>query len=217
MSVTLNSALSGHVTADNPAINVVFPSSQEITISGPEDTITPVDDNGTYVALATEAKQDTQNNRLGDLTETAPASDTASSGLNGRLQRIAQRLTSLIALLPSSLGQKAMSDSLAVTIASDQSAVTTSPSGGSLTNRSGTATTTSSQIAASNTSRKYFLIQNIGSQIIYIDFGTAAVVGTPSLHINPGATFIMEGGFVSTQAINAIVSASTAAYIAKEG
>ncbi len=32
----------------------------------------------------------------GSLTETAPASDTASSGLNGRLQRIAQRLTTII-------------------------------------------------------------------------------------------------------------------------
>lgn len=38
------------------------------------------------------------------MTETAPASDTASSGVNGRLQRVAQRLTSLIALLPTSLG-----------------------------------------------------------------------------------------------------------------
>src|SRR5689334_21635313 len=38
--------------------------------------------------------------KLGGVTETAPASDTASSGLNGRLQRIAQRLTSLIALFP---------------------------------------------------------------------------------------------------------------------
>lgn len=42
--------------------------------------------------------------KIGSLTETAPASDTASSGINGRLQRIAQRLTSLIALLPTSLG-----------------------------------------------------------------------------------------------------------------
>src|SRR3569832_942792 len=41
--------------------------------------------------------------KLGALTETAPASDTASSGLNGRLQRIAQRITSLIALLPAAL------------------------------------------------------------------------------------------------------------------
>lgn len=40
---------------------------------------------------------------VGAVTETAPATDTASSGLNGRLQRIAQRLTSLIALLPTAL------------------------------------------------------------------------------------------------------------------
>lgn len=42
--------------------------------------------------------------KTGSLTETAPATDTASSGVNGRLQRIAQRLTSLIALLPAALG-----------------------------------------------------------------------------------------------------------------
>lgn len=41
---------------------------------------------------------------IGAVTETAPATDTASSGLNGRLQRIAQRLTSIIALLPTALG-----------------------------------------------------------------------------------------------------------------
>lgn len=52
--------------------------------------------------------------QTGAVTETAPASDTASSGLNGRLQRIAQRLTSLIALVPASLGAKAASASLSV-------------------------------------------------------------------------------------------------------
>lgn len=62
---------------------------------------------------------------LGATNETAPATDTATSGHNGRLQRIAQRITSLIALVPASLGQKAMSGSFAVAIASDQSAVTT--------------------------------------------------------------------------------------------
>lgn len=40
---------------------------------------------------------------IGSLTETVPASDTASSGLNGRLQRIAQRLSSLITLVPTAL------------------------------------------------------------------------------------------------------------------
>lgn len=60
--------------------------------------------------------------QIGLLTEAAPASDTASSGLNGRLQRIAQRITSLIAQLPATLGQKTMAASLAVTLASDQPA-----------------------------------------------------------------------------------------------
>jgi sarcosine oxidase gamma subunit len=65
--------------------------------------------------------------KLGIVTETAPASDTASSGLNGRLQRIAQRLTSLIALLPASLGQKTSAASLAVVIASDQTSLSVTP------------------------------------------------------------------------------------------
>jgi hypothetical protein len=62
---------------------------------------------------------------VGGLTETAPASDTASSGLNGRLQRIAQRVTSLIALFPASIGQKAKSAALAVTLASDEDLLAT--------------------------------------------------------------------------------------------
>lgn len=56
---------------------------------------------------------------VGSLTETAPATDTASSGLNGRLQRIAQRITALIAQLPASLGMKTAANSLSVTVASD--------------------------------------------------------------------------------------------------
>lgn len=35
--------------------------------------------------------------KIGGLTETAPSTDTGSSAINGRMQRIAQRLTSLIA------------------------------------------------------------------------------------------------------------------------
>ncbi|TIN10377.1 hypothetical protein [Mesorhizobium sp.] len=72
-----------------------------------------VDGTGAEVAVATSALQTANGTKLdtlhtdlaaeatliGAVTEAAPASDTASSGLNGRLQRIAQRLTSL---LPSS-------------------------------------------------------------------------------------------------------------------
>lgn len=76
---------------------------------------------------ATSAKQDAQSALIGDLVEAAPASDTASSGLNGRLQRIAQRITSLIALFPTALGQSTMANSFRVVLASDQSAIPTTP------------------------------------------------------------------------------------------
>lgn len=65
------------------------------------------------------ASDDDVQAKLGIVTETAPATDTASSGLNGRLQRVAQRLTSLIALLPSAIGQTNKAGSLSVAHATD--------------------------------------------------------------------------------------------------
>lgn len=81
---------------------------------------------GTIAGIATETTLAATNTLVGSVTETAPASDTASSGTNGRLQRVAQRLTSLIALLPASLGQKSMASSLPVVVASDQGALSVS-------------------------------------------------------------------------------------------
>lgn len=71
-------------------------------------------------ALALETTQVANGVLIGAVTEAAPATDTASSGLNGRLQRIAQRLTSIIAVLPSAIGQQLKANSLSVTMASDQ-------------------------------------------------------------------------------------------------
>lgn len=61
--------------------------------------------------------------RIGPVAEAAPSTDTASSALNGRLQRVAQRITSLLTLFPSSIGQKNKAGSLSVTLASDQDAL----------------------------------------------------------------------------------------------
>lgn len=55
---------------------------------------------GVDISPLSESDFDT---KVGSLTESAPATDTASSGLNGRLQRIAQRITSFIALIPAAL------------------------------------------------------------------------------------------------------------------
>ena len=55
----------------------------------------------TETTLGTRLSESDFDTKTGSLTETAPGTDTASSGLNGRLQRIAQRLTSLITALGS--------------------------------------------------------------------------------------------------------------------
>jgi hypothetical protein len=73
------------------------------TVTANLGTIAGVATEATLANVATSANQSTLNTRIGDVTETAPSTDTASSGLNGRLQRTAQRLTSLIALVPSAL------------------------------------------------------------------------------------------------------------------
>ncbi len=59
--------------------------------------------NTSALALETGGNLATLVTEAGSLTETAPVSDTASSGLNGRLQRIAQRLSTLITALGSPL------------------------------------------------------------------------------------------------------------------
>lgn len=101
--------ISGMVTAVVAGTVAVsnFPATQPISAaalplpSGAATEATLAAAEGILSTLLTIVDFDT---KTGSLTETAPATDTASSGLNGRLQRIAQRLTSLIALLPTGLG-----------------------------------------------------------------------------------------------------------------
>lgn len=110
----------------------------------------------------------TANTQIGSLTETAPASDTASSGLNGRLQRLAQRLTALIALLPGSLGQKTAANSLAVTIASDQTAVSVRPQQyTTISSASVSIGSTASALPSPLNGYKYCLIEVISGDIRY--------------------------------------------------
>ena len=78
---------------------------------------------GGAIANAARVTVGTDDTMVGAVNETAPATDTASSGLNGRLQRIAQRITSMIALIPAALGQGTMAQSFRVVVASDQTPV----------------------------------------------------------------------------------------------
>lgn len=90
---------------------------------------------------------------------------------------------------------------------------------GSLSDKSGSASTTSAQIVAGNPYRTYFFFQNLDASIIqYINFGSAATAGSGSIKVAAGATFEMRlEGYVSTDAINVISASGTPAYTAKEG
>lgn len=113
--------------------------------------------------------------RLGIITETAPIGDTDSSGINGRLQRIAQRLASLIALLPASLGIKAASASLSIAPASDVIfSIRLAASAAALTSVNSAAT--SGTILAANAARKGASISNTDANALYLDLsgGTAS-------------------------------------------
>lgn len=156
---------------------------------------------------------------IGALTEAAPATDTASSGMNGRLQRIAQRLTSLIALLPGSLGQKAMAASLAVTVASDQSAVPVSgtvaatQSGSWIVKDSVASTSTLSNVSssatnvtllASNANRLGATFYNDSTQICYLKFGATASSTSYTVQLVAGAYYELPPAHIYTGIIDGL-------------
>lgn len=98
------------------SVPVVLPAAQVSALTPPAAiTGFALESGGNLATLVSE---------IGATNETAPGSDTATAGLSGRLQRIAQRLTSLLALFPSTLGQTTKAGSLSVAVASDQTLAT---------------------------------------------------------------------------------------------
>ena len=99
---------SAHVSGDD-GVMLLAVRANTATATGADGDYVPLltDTNGRLHVIepsaATRLTESDFDTKVGALTETAPATDTASSGLNGRLQRIAQRITSLIALIPTAL------------------------------------------------------------------------------------------------------------------
>ena len=89
---------------------------------------------------------------------------------------------------------------------------------GAVTNRSSTITTggTSQQVAASNTSRKYFLIQNISDTDMYLGVGYTPTTTTGILLAKSGSGITFESGFIPTSAINVLCATTGKAFVALE-
>lgn len=90
------------------------------------------------------------------------------------------------------------------------------PNRGIISDRSGTiARPASQEIAAANVNRGYFFIQNISEDVLWLNFGIAAVMDSPSIKLYPDATFEMNK-FNSTDSIN-LIGPVGAKFVAKEG
>ena len=127
---------------ENPNGQATMANSEPVVIAS-DQTAVPVSASSLPLptGAATEATLDTTNTEIGGLTETAPASDTASSGLNGRLQRIAQRLTSILAKQPA-LGTAGSASTDVITVQGIASGTVIPVSAASLPLPSGAATET---------------------------------------------------------------------------
>ncbi|GAC1503879.1 MAG: hypothetical protein NVS1B10_08970 [Candidatus Saccharimonadales bacterium] len=109
-----------------------------------------------------------------------------------------------------------------VVILQTDDSIQTVPFRGTVTDRSGVTSATpntSTQVVAINASRKYFFIQNLDStNDIFINLTTAAstTAGT-SIRLPAKAAYVMESGFISTEAINVVSATASVSFVAKEG
>jgi hypothetical protein len=92
------------------------------------------------------------------------------------------------------------------------------PTKGTLTDRSGSIASggVAQQLAAANTSRQYFLFENVSDTDMWLNFGVTAVAAQPSFRIVPTGSLVMEDGFVSTQLISVICATTAKEFTAKE-
>jgi hypothetical protein len=93
------------------------------------------------------------------------------------------------------------------------------PTRGTLTDRSAAiaAGGVAQTVAAANSSRKYFLFENVSDTNMWLNFTTTATAAQPSLLIVPNGSLVMEDGFVSTELVSVICATTAKQFTAKEG
>lgn len=94
------------------------------------------------------------------------------------------------------------------------------PRNGTLTDGSGTTSgtpSTSTQIFATNSSRRYLLIENVSTTAtIWINFTSAATAANGSYTLLPGGSIVQETGFVSTEVVNVLSTVASVPFTAKQ-
>ena len=78
-------------------------------------------------------------------------------------------------------------------------------------------TTSSTEILAANTARKWCFLTNIGNKDVWIAIGQTAVGSRGLLLRKQGGSLALTAQLMSTEAINGITSAGTGSMIVQEG
>lgn len=167
----------------------------KVTSGGTLEVSATISSTSLPTGAATSANQTTELTRVGDLTESAPGTDTASSGLNGRLQRIAQRLTSLIALLPTALSNGSLKVSVQEDAVNNGYAHVSSNTTTTIKSGSGILSTVClNKAGITNTATLYDNTAGSGTVIAVID--TTLTVGTRAYDavFSTGLTVVTSGG-----------------------
>lgn len=151
----------------------------EVNFGAKADAVATTDTgNFSFVALFKRLLQGitTLISYIGITTETAPSTDTASSGLNGRLQRIASRLTI----------RNGKCTNQAHTVV--------------------TATIISSTLIASNANRIKLIVENTNNQRIYLGFGITPTSTSYSVSIGQNEKHIEENWTGAINVVSASAS-----------
>jgi len=223
----ITSTVSGAKRSLDVTASVSFPSSLDTnTRDGSGNAITST-------VFGSARRLDVNLSSAGTVGSTAPTSANLYGGSDGTNLRAVSvdssgRVnTNINGTVPVSgtvtantgLSQPLTDTQLRATAVPVSGSVTALSSTGTITTRSSTITTggTSQQVAASNSSRKYFVIQNISDTAMYLGVGYTPTTTTGLLLSANGGGMIFETSFIPTQAINVLCATTGKAFVAWEG
>lgn len=178
-----------------------FPASQAVTgpLTDVQLRLTAVPVSGAFFQATQPVSAASLPLPTGAATETTLGTRLADTTFTGRIN---------------TQGQKAMTASTPVVLASDQSAipVTQTATVGTLANGAETAVAGSAvQVAASNASRKILIVQNTG--VANVRVGITGVTATTGLRLTPGSMFIFEMPYCPQAAIFSIREGATSSTV----
>jgi len=161
----------------------------------------------TSTTFGSSRRLDVNLSSAGTVGSAAPTSANLYAGSDG---------TNLRAVSVDSSGR--VNTNINGTVAVSGSVTASSPTG-TLTNSSSTITTggTSQQVVATNSSRKYFAIQNISDTAMYLGVGYTPTTTTGILLSASGGGFVFESSFIPTSAINILCATAGKAFVVLEG